>query len=489
MRKSNTFLKSNEKKLLETLAELGGNTINEDSLVFEGTRLVLPETMTPYEAIETIDRHIKQQEADTAFSRTFQYRPWDGAAATQATLKKLFGFGGIGVATMSFFGSNPPELVTINVSPTETVQVPWGQLELPALKATLTLGGQRHPEYGLLFSIDVTCPRKYRGHIEGLFKAIEEELSTNSIYKSKAIDGQDMPEFIDLSGVDPSKVIYTDEVRGQLEANVWSALRHTDVMDELGLPLKRSVLLHGPYGTGKTLAAYLTAQIATENGWTFIYCRPGKDKLGEVMQTARLYQPAVVFFEDVDGVASNGDDDSVTRLLDIFDGIQSKGTKLLAIMTSNHADRIHKGMVRPGRLDAVIRISSLDNKGIMEMVRSAVPSSKLGDVDEAAIGEAMHGFMPCFVKEAIDRTLRYAVARSAGNPDIQLTTADFVLAASGLRDQLDLMENAGEGVRPDTLGKALERIVRDTLNESDIELHGDPAGRLLVGEADSNPSL
>jgi len=260
-------------------------------------------------------------------------------------------------------------------------------------------------------------------------------------------------------------------------------------MEELGLPQKRAVLLHGPYGTGKTLAAYLTAQIATENNWAFIYCRPGKDKLSEVIQTARLYQPAVVFFEDVDGIASDGEDDSVTRLLDIFDGIQSKGTRLLAVMTSNHPDRIHKGMIRPGRLDAVVALEALDEKGVEEMIQSIIPVDKLGEVDYDTVGKAMKGFMPCFVKEAVDRTLRYAVARNNGADVEVLHTEDFTQAAKGLRVQLELMENAGEGVKPDSLGKALERIVKETMDESVINNPQIGPSVLSVDGVEINPNL
>ena len=39
-----------------------------------------------------------------------------------------------------------------------------------------------------------------------------------------------------------------------------------------------------------------TGQVALENGWTFIQARPGVDDLSTVLQTAKLYQPAVVFF-------------------------------------------------------------------------------------------------------------------------------------------------------------------------------------------------
>lgn len=488
MSRGSTYLKKTERELLKKLEQLGGNLAQEDSLTFEGTKLIIPENMTPSEAIDTIDRYIRQMEAPVSFDKTFQYRPWDGAAAVARTLKKLFGFSGIGVATQSFFGSRPPQLHTIPIGPNnETLQVPWGKLEVPPLQAMLTLGGTSHPEYGPLFHISVTCPRKYRGHIEGLFMAIDDELKQNSIYKASAIDGQDMPEFLDTSGVSPEKVIYSEDVMQQLEANLWSMLRHTEEHEALGLPLKRAVLLHGPYGTGKTLAATLTAQIATENGWTFLYCRPSKDKLSEVMQTARLYQPAVVFFEDVDVIAENGEPDNVSKLLDVFDGIQAKGTKLLAVMTTNHIERIHKGMVRPGRLDAVIEINSLDRAGIEKMIKSIVPADKLGKVDFDAVADAMEDFKPAFVKEAVDRTLRYALARNSGKKVDKLDTADFVQAANGLRPQLQLMEDATEGTKRDTLTTALERIVKETLEASIVDYDGElPNGRLVVGEPESH---
>jgi hypothetical protein len=94
------------------------------------------------------------------------------------------------------------------------------------------------------------------------------------------------------------------------------------------MPLKRAILFEGDYGTGKTLAAFLTAQIATANGWSFHYCRPGRDNIATVMKTARLYQPAVVFFEDVDTIAEGGDADDVSQLLDIFDGNHREGHRV-----------------------------------------------------------------------------------------------------------------------------------------------------------------
>jgi hypothetical protein len=468
-----------QERILETLAQLGGDRVSDESLLQQGRQMILPETMTPQDAISYLVEYVEQQEEETLFDRVFKYRPWDGAFALQEALRTVFGTAGIGKSTWSFFGRKPPRLTTIQTGVSSTTQVPWGKLRVPMFEGTMTLGVQEDPELGQLFHLMIEAPRKFKAHIEGLFTAVEQQLIAGSIYKGMAIDGREQAEFLDLAGVSPDKVIYSDEVGVQLEANVWSLLRHSETMRELELPLKRAILLEGPYGSGKTLAAFLTAQVAVENGWTFVYCRPGKDSLDTVMATARLYQPSVVFFEDVDVVAETGDRDSITRLLDMFDGITAKGTELMVVLTTNHKERIHQGMVRPGRLDAMVHIGALDVNGIRRMIHALVPLEFLGNLDYDEIGEAMgvgtdKGFLPAFVKEAIDRAMRYAIARNEGVPQ-QLETEDFVQAAVGLESQHELMLAADEGKKPEPLAKALRREVASVVGEAKIvDMDGDP---------------
>src|SRR5690606_28823264 len=144
----------------------------------------------------------------------------------------------------------------------------------------------------------------------------------------------------------------------------------------------------------------LTALEATQHGWTFISARPGRDKIEDVLRTARLYQPAVVFVEDIDNATSPGEDDHVTKLLDAFDGITAKGGELMIVMTTNHVEWINKGMLRPGRLGAVIESAQLDAAGIGRMVKAVgVPEKLDAKVDYTKVTEAMEGFLPAFVRE------------------------------------------------------------------------------------------
>lgn len=462
--------------VLSRLAEIGGGRVAEDDLIFEGKKLILPEQMQgdPSQAIRIIQDFLHRDAQTVRFERTFRYRPLDGARALNRALYEVFGTTGRALRNFSFFGSSPPEMKTINVGPNETEQVPWGNIEFPAIAGTLYTGAELHREYGPLFQLVVDAPRRFRPHVEGLFKIVEAKLATDSIYKGKAIDGQEEPEFVDLSGVDPTKVVYSEEVETQLDAHVWSLIRYADKMREQGLPLKRAVLVHGPYGTGKTLAAFLTAQIAVQNGWTFLYCRPGKDDLEFTIQTARLYQRSVVFFEDVDTIAdpTDADRDGVSKMLDVFDGIQAKGTEIVAVMTTNHPERIHRGMVRPGRLDAVIEIAGLDAQGVVKLIRANVrPEFLEDDLDGEAIIEAATDMEPAFIKEAIDRAQRYGMARNGGEPSV-LGTGDFVHAVRGLIPQLEMMKGAKDIGERDSLGRALDRTVKSAF--AGAVVHRDP---------------
>jgi transitional endoplasmic reticulum ATPase len=468
-------LSKEQASILATLEELGGKQVKQDDITFEGTKFIIPEQMKPAQALKFLSDWIQNQDEEHMFSRQYKFRWYDGANATYEVLNELYG-GTMGMPTYTMFGKQPPRFMDIPVGPNETKQVPHQWVAFPLVEGKIHIGSEQDAELGLVFQLHVQCPRRYKWAVEGLFAAVEDRLNTKSIYRGKAFDGRQEPNFLDLSKVDPEKVIYTDHVQQQLNANIWSLMQHTAKMREWNLPLKRSVLLEGPYGTGKTLAAFLTARIAVESGWTFIYCRPSRDNLNDVLQTAKLYQPSVVFFEDIDvaAEADGNEADRVSRLLDAFDGIAAKSSEIVCILTTNHADKIHKGMIRPGRLDAVIHIGELDRDGIEKLVTSLVPESNLDkDVDFDKVAVAMDGYLPAFVREAVDRASRYAIVRTDGNPDV-IGTDDLVQAAEGLRDQLKLMEEAPEHNGAWSIDRGIRQIVENVNERSHVDDWGVP---------------
>ena len=479
---------------LAALDRLGSLSVKDDSVRFTGDNIVLPKRFDGnlLAAAEFIQQIHEAEEEEFAFGRTFKYRPWDGAAAFQRALYRVFGTTGLGKATRSFFGSRPPMLVSIAVDTNENLQVPWGRISMPPLDATFDLGAEYDEEYGSLFVVSVTAPKKQRRRLEAFFDVVEDELRQRSIYKGKAFNGAEQPEFLDLSKLDESKIVYSDEVFAQLDANLWSLIEHTDTMVSLGIPLKRAVLLEGPYGTGKSLAGMITAKRAQENGWTFILARPGKDNVFEVLNTAKLYAPAVVQFEDIDTIAKGGTDKEISRLLDGLDGISNKTNGVVALFTTNHVETLQKGVMRPGRIDSIIHIADLDRNGTEKLIKATVKPEILGDIDYDVIYAELIGFLPAFVTESCNRAVRYAVSRNHGVPGV-IETDDIVLAAQGLRRQHELMNAAQEGNKEIvTIDKLLDQKIRNgVVNGVDERLDrarildedGDLYGRVRVNQS------
>lgn len=456
--------------------DFGARVITGDEVEFhDSPKIGLPKNMTYGKAKKILTRLEEEAETLTHFSQDFRYRPDDGAYAALQVIKAKWGMA-LGKVQQTFFGTIPAEKRTINIGVGQTMQVPWGLIEIPIFDGLeLYLASFRDRDYGVIFRIHGQGPRKYQDEMQSFFDDVEQYLRDNSIYRGQAIVGSDDPEFLDLENFDASKIIFSDEVTATLNGTLFAPIRYTDAMRREGVSLKRALLLEGPYGTGKTSIGQMTAQVAVANGWTFISAKPGRDKVEDVLRTARLYQPAVVFVEDIDTEASTGESDAVTKLLEAFDGITSKGGELQVVMTTNHLARIHKGMLRPGRLDAVVHIGSLDRNGIERLIRVIVGEDKLESTcDFDAVAEAMDGFLPAFVKESITRAVTFAIDRLGGERNYTISSDDLISAAVSLRPQLDALNGAGEGVRRPTLDTAFTGIVKSAVKSlSTAAEHGE----------------
>lgn len=466
--------------------------ITGDEVAFhDGKKISLPRDMSFKRAREVLTRVERDQNTEVSQTKTFRYRPFDGAVATSRVMKRRYGIT-FGEKIRSFFGDRPPQTISVPISVDETIEVPWGLMSIPSLPGTeIHLGETHDAEYGKVFAISATFPKKFTNEIKAFLREIDQELKTNSIYRGKAIIGTEQPEFLDMSGFRSREIVFADDVEDVLEGTVWSVLRYTKALKKEGVKIKRAALLEGPYGCGKTSAGMLTAEVAVANGWTYIKSKPGQD-VNEVLRLARLYSPAVCFLEDIDNEASTAEGGEVSRLLETFDGVTAKGAELVVVMTTNHLKRIHKGMLRPGRLDAVIHVAELDRGGVERLIKAVVAEDRLAlDVNYDAVYEAMkveiegpdgpesHGFFPAFVRETLERAKTVAIGRNSGHTNYVLDTEALRVAAISLQPQLKVMLQAEEGEKKPVLDQVVREAVRKAVDRVEmVDYDGDHAGEL-----------
>lgn len=463
----------------------GTNYQPDNSVVqTDGTQISVPRTMTLQSAARTLAAAADAQEQDETFVKVFKARPWDGAWATFNVMREFFGSTGRGVTVETPFASAAPRMVSVEIGFGEIAEVPWGCLEAPIFEGTIDFDSSNDPHLGWLFELSVTAPKKHEGAIVGFFRLIEDWLRQRSIYKGKAVLGTRDPAF--LPPYTDSSIVFTDKVNDLLETAVWGVIRNRAVLQEDQRKVNTRTLLFGPYGTGKSEAGRMTADVAVRHGVTFIQVESGAtlSDLEQSAATARLLAPAVLFVEDVDLLVSDSDDGNArqARVLELFDGISSKSDGVMILMTSNRAAAFSKGMLRAGRVDQMIEIGALDRGATETLIRKVIGPDRLSaGLDFDTVWKAVAGFEPAFVRAVFDQAGAAALMRNGdrlraegfSEPDIRryareytLDTGDFVAAADLLRPQHDMHTAKSDQVTQDRLSQVLTALVAGTVEET-----------------------
>lgn len=157
-----------------------------------------------------------------------------------------------------------------------------------------------------------------------------------------------------------------------IEADAWATVNHhyppeveADLASLMANPLEnpegRVILWHGPPGTGKTSAIRTLARQWSDIARFQIVLDPepvfsSSTNLMAVILDAQDKADAkwrVLVIEDADDLVRAGNErtsQSLSRLLNVGDGIVGQGLKVLVLLTTNESpDRLHPALTRPGR--------------------------------------------------------------------------------------------------------------------------------------------
>ncbi|MFC4550977.1 MULTISPECIES: CDC48 family AAA ATPase [Halorussus] len=299
----------------------------------------------------------------------------------------------------------------------------------------------------------------------------------------------------------------------------------------LGIDPPKGVLLYGPPGTGKTMIAKavaneVDAHFITVSGPEIMskYKGESEERVREVFERARENAPTIIFFDEIDAIAGERDEDSdvenrvVAQLLSLMDGLESRG-EVVVIGATNRVDAIDPALRRGGRFDREIEIGAPGEAGRREILDVHTRGMPLADdVDLDRLAASTHGFvgadLHALATEGAMAALRRA--RDAGADDeelmnVEVTRADFETAMASV-DPSAMREFVAEAPEIDysavgnleeakrTLTEAVEwplayrNLFEATRTEppAGILLHGPPGtgktllARALAGESEVN---
>ncbi|WP_248896242.1 AAA family ATPase [Haloplanus halobius] len=191
-----------------------------------------------------------------------------------------------------------------------------------------------------------------------------------------------------------------DDAKATLERAVTWPLTYGPLFEAADADPPSGVLLYGPPGTGKTL---LARAIAAESGVNFVrvqgpelldrYVGESEKAVREVFDRARQTAPAIVFFDEIDAVATDrsAGDNAVTervvsQLLTEFDAV-ADNPNVVVLAATNRKEVIDPALLRAGRLETHVEVPAPDEtarRAILDVHTQDKPLAADVDLDAVA---------------------------------------------------------------------------------------------------------
>jgi transitional endoplasmic reticulum ATPase len=253
-----------------------------------------------------------------------------------------------------------------------------------------------------------------------------------------------------------------DAVKASLERAVSWPLTYGPLFEAADAAPPSGVLLHGPPGTGKTL---LARAVAAESGVNFIhvagpelldrYVGESEKSVRELFDRARQTAPAIVFFDEVDAIASTrggGGDTEVTervvsQLLTELDRA-AENPSLVVLAATNRREALDPALLRPGRFEQHVEVPLPDEAARRAILAVHTREKPLADdVDLDALAERTAGFsgadLEALCREAAVRAVTAVTERYPGETanehadELVVGTAEFEAAFEAVSPAAD----------------------------------------------------
>lgn len=189
-----------------------------------------------------------------------------------------------------------------------------------------------------------------------------------------------------------SSVILDEGVKENIVADIQDFMKRQEWYTERGIPYRRGYMLYGPPGTGKSsfiqaLAGELDYGIALIN-----LSQHGLTDDALINLLTKVPPRTIVLLEDADATFNrrrktdedgyNGANVTFSGLLNALDGVAT-GEERIAFLTTNHIDKLDEALIRPGRVDMLVRIGEATR-----YQAAAMWDRFYGDVDADHTGKA-----------------------------------------------------------------------------------------------------
>ena len=238
--------------------------------------------------------------------------------------------------------------------------------------------------------------------------------------RAQAMEVTESPDvsYEDIGGID-------EQIREVREA-VEDPLENPEQFEQVGIEPPAGVLLHGPPGTGKTM---LAKAVANESNATFIkmtgselvqkFIGEGARLVRDLFALAAEEEPAVVFIDEIDAIASRRTDSKTSgdaevqrtmmQLLSEMDGFDDRG-EIRIMAATNRYDMLDEAILRPGRFDRLIEVPKPGPEGRRKILEIHTRDINVDDeIDFEELAEDLDDYSGADIESLVTEAGMFAI--------------------------------------------------------------------------------
>lgn len=249
-----------------------------------------------------------------------------------------------------------------------------------------------------------------------------------------------------------------EDIISMLNSYIMLPLQNPLKYEELGVPLPKGLLLHGPAGCGKSSLALAFAHHLREHALIASYrilepteiiskvVGSSENSLRSVFQECREMAPCVLIIDQMESIAprrrqeshsiSASSDRLLSTLLMEIDGLASNSSsmskQIIILGTTRDPSALDPAILRPGRLDFLVEMNLLSENGRISMLESLLPK-EMPKEEIVFLAKETEGFSAAQLENLWRESALSALSRDINNGIDQVSTMDLRNSLSKLK--------------------------------------------------------
>jgi SpoVK/Ycf46/Vps4 family AAA+-type ATPase len=268
----------------------------------------------------------------------------------------------------------------------------------------------------------------------------DEDRPKPNIPKPTSLSPGELPIEFERPDVSFADVGGMAQVKKEIQLKICHPIKNPELFKQYGKKVGGGVLMYGPPGCGKTLLSRATFLSIGIHQVLDMWLGNSEKNLHKIFDLARKQRPTILFFDEVDALASDRGSvhgagrNVINQFLAEMDGSIGSNEGLLILGATNAPWQVDPAFRRPGRFDRVLFVPPPDEEARVSIIELIAKDKPIQKLDARLLAKKTKDFSGADLRALFDVASeeKLTMAMEQGRV-IPITMDDLQRAAKGIQ--------------------------------------------------------